>query len=72
MKFLCTRCGIISEEVDEKPKECSICKAEQTDLELVTGENVPETEPIPKEEKEASDDSALLERIRQIASQSAA
>ena len=54
MKFLCTRCGIISEEVDEKPKECSICKAEQTDLELVTGENVPETEPIPKEEKEAS------------------
>ena len=54
MKYLCNKCGIISEETYEKPTECSICKAGPDKLELVTGENVPETEPLPKDETEAS------------------
>jgi len=54
MKYLCNRCGVISEDTNEKPDKCSTCGADQEQLEEVSGENIPKVEPTPEVEQEAS------------------
>lgn len=54
MKFVCSRCGVITPELAEKPDFCSTCKADQDQLTLIDGESSPTIEPIPESSIEAS------------------
>lgn len=52
MKYVCERCAVTTEELDEMPDKCSTCGADSEKLSLVIGDDVPNVEVIAEEKIE--------------------
>ncbi len=54
MKYVCQRCGVITEDVDEIPDKCSTCEASSDKFTLVVGDITPIIATEPEEHRASS------------------